>query len=65
MNDSINRAGAQRGQPITGVLTNCHVYSNGPCACPYKEMDICRAHSGGYGQELGLQERDPNIGLNQ
>ena len=32
---------------LAGKLTNFHVYSNGPCACVYMEMGVCRAHSGG------------------
>ena len=41
-----------RGVSLAVKLTNFHVYSNGPCAYPYKEMESCRAHSGGCGQEL-------------
>ena len=46
----INRADA-RGVSLAKKVTNIHVYSNGPCACLSKEIEVCRAKSGGCGQE--------------
>ena len=39
------------GVSLAGKETNFHVYGNGPRTCPFKEMDVWQAHTGGCGQE--------------
>ena len=37
------------GSSLAKKVTNIHVYINDPCACPCKNMEVCRAQAGGCG----------------